>query len=85
MKLKIRDQVKDMDVVTVSLVENFTNNAKMFHCPTCRNPIFQYKGRLVKILPGYTPTKIPTIHRCSNRSCGVKYLIVKILSKQVDV
>ena len=85
MKVKIRNVIKDIDVVTVSIVENYTNDFTMFNCPRCRNPVFQYKGRLVSIAPGYAPVEIPVVIQCSNASCRQKYLIDRILSRQIDV
>ena len=82
MKILIREQIKDIDVITVAIAENFTNNMKMFNCPTCKNPVFQYKGRLVSIIPGFAPTEVPTIVQCSNSNCRQKYLISIILSRQ---
>ena len=81
MKISVRDQIKDIDVVTVTLVEHRGSGFKMFNCPTCKNPIFQYKGRLVSIVPGYTPTKIPVVKQCSNNNCRQKYLLSTIVSK----
>ena len=85
MKISIRDKAIDIDVITVSIVETSGNSLIMFNCPICRTPVFQCKGRLVSLLPGYIPTEIPTIHRCSNSSCKQKYLIKTILSRQVFV
>ncbi len=85
MKILIRKEIRDIDVVTISIVENFTDFFKMFNCPTCKNPLFQYKGRLVSIIPGAVPTLIPVIIQCSNNNCKQKYLISSILSREVFV
>ena len=82
MRILIREEIKDIDVVTVAIVENYTDNFKMFNCPTCKNPIFQYKGRLVAILPGYAPTEVPIVIQCSNSNCRQKYLLKTIVSRQ---
>jgi hypothetical protein len=83
MRVLIREEVKDIDVVTIAIVENFTDNFKMFNCPTCKNPVFQYKGRLVSIIPGYAPTEIPILIQCSNSQCRQKYLLSAIFSREV--
>ena len=85
MKILIREEIKDIDVVTVAVVENYTDNFKMFNCPTCKNPVFQYKGRLVSIIPGYAPTEIPVVIQCSNTNCRQKYLLSTILARQIFI
>lgn len=85
MKIKLISGHKDIDVITVSVVENWGENFKMFNCPTCKNPIFQYRGKMISIVPGYTPTEVPFVTQCSNASCRQKYLVKSILSREVFV
>lgn len=82
MKIELITGVTDIDVVTVAIVENLTVNFKMFNCPTCRNPLFQYKGSLISILPGFAPAQVPIILQCSNSRCKQKYLVKTIYSRE---
>jgi len=81
MKLKIRDTVQDIEVTTITLIENYQGGHKMWNCPTCKRPIFQYRGRVVSLVPGEVPVEIPILLQCSN--CKQKYLIKTILSRMV--
>ena len=74
--------VSTTEATTVVLVET-TNNSdwKMWHCNTCRSPLFRHKGKLVSLSPGYVPSEIPVQHQCSNTRCKQNYLIEKILSR----
>ena len=85
MKIELITGTKDIDVVTVAIVENLTENWKLFNCPTCKNPVFQYRGQMVAIVPGYAPAEIPIVLQCSNKDCRQKYLIKTILSRTFDV
>ena len=45
----------------------------IFYCPSCRNPILQYQGETVLILPGLSPTKLPLLVKCKNKNCERVY------------
>lgn len=47
---------------------------QMFYCPSCRYPILQYKGDVVTILPGDSPSQLPLVVQCKGRNCGKKYV-----------
>lgn len=63
------------EYTSVTIKENPDKDFKIFYCHQCRYPVFQYMGDVVQILPGMTPTKVPTMHQCKGRNCGIKYLI----------
>jgi hypothetical protein len=71
-------RVVDVDVTSVVLVATPDNRLKMFFCPNCQNPVVQYNGQVVQILPGAVPTDIPILVQCSNRNCRTKYLFERI-------
>ena len=73
MKILIKEGIKYIDVITVAIIRNDSEQFKMWNCPTCKNPVFQYKGNVINIVPGYAPTEIPIITQCNN--CKQKYLI----------
>lgn len=85
MKILIRETVKDVDVVSVTILENRSDNYKMWNCPTCKNPVFQYKGDVISITPGETLVEIPIIIQCSNSNCRQKYLLKTVVSREVFV
>ena len=82
MKIQIKDSVKDIEVITITIVESL-GHYKMWNCPTCKNAVFQYRGRVIKLVPGEVPVEIPIILQCSN--CGQKYLLSTILSRDVEM
>ena len=84
MKINIFQGTKDLDVITVSIVENL-GYWKMWNCPTCKAPVFQYKGRILSIVPGFVPTEVPILVQCSNRECRQKYLISTIFSRNTFI
>ena len=84
MKFQIRGQSVDVDLTSVILEynpildENETlESLILWHCPICNQPLFQYSGKVIMIVPGKTPTKIPVIVNCEK--CHHKYLINSIL------
>lgn len=44
---------------------------RMFFCPNCQAPLLQYKGKIVAIVPGFTPSPLPMIRKCDG--CKMKY------------
>lgn len=77
----IRGKSISLDVTSVVLeydpkMATLPENLILWHCPICNQPLFQYSARLVMIIPGMTPTKIPVIHICSK--CKKRYLINSI-------
>ena len=81
MKITTKDNIKNIEVTTITLVES-NHHWKMWNCPTCKNPLFRYKGKVLSIEPGEVPTDIPVLTQCGNRSCKHNYLINKILSRE---
>ena len=74
-----------MDVTSVILeydpkIADSTENLILWHCPICNQPLFQYSARLVMIIPGMTPTKLPIIIAC--QKCKKRYLINSIAEKR---
>jgi len=59
-------------VYTVWLVASDDDRWKMYHCPDCRNFLFQYKGDLVAEAPGEAPLHYPVMIQCKNPACGRK-------------
>lgn len=52
------------------------NIAHMFFCYNCQNPIAQYIGRVLRIIPGSTPLSLPVLLKCR---CGKVFQIEDIL------
>ena len=76
-----KGEIKDVEVVTIGIVENYAGYYIAHHCSKCGRVLFQYKGRQVIELPGETPVQIPIILQCSNPTCSQKYLLSTILSR----
>lgn len=81
MRIQLITGEREIDVTTVSIVENYEDNWKMWNCPTCKNPVFQYRGKVIQILPGFIPTEVPVLVQCGNSSCRQKYFIKTILAR----
>ena len=68
MEVTILERKQNIQVtsVIIGLDKNDPNGEMlhMFFCPNCQNPICQYKGRLVSIMPGASPLKLPVLIRC---------------------
>ena len=77
-------QTMDLDVTSVILKDAGDNRLRMFFCMNCQNPILQYiGGKIVQVLPGAVPAKLPTIVQCNNRNCRTKYLFERIVSREM--
>lgn len=84
MRFRIKGKIADLDVTTVVLEYNpniiqkdMPEGLMLWHCPIDNQPLFQYSGKQVMIIPGRVPTKLPVIAQCSK--CKTKYLIVSII------
>jgi uncharacterized protein with PIN domain len=80
MKFHIRGKEIEEDVTSVVLqfkAEDSLESLLLWHCPICTEPLFQFSGKMISIIPGSTPTKIPVIVDC--RKCKNKYLINSIV------
>lgn len=75
----MEDKQIRQEYTTVTLKENPDKEFKIFYCHQCRYPVFQYKGDVVQILPGMSPTRVPTMHQCKGRNCGIKYQITPLV------
>ena len=73
MKGKIKGKDVNIEVITVVLNHDKSDNINIFHCPYCGNKMIQFKGNIAQILPGEVPMKLPTILRCSNNKCRRNY------------
>ncbi len=81
MKFQIQGKIADLTVTTVVLEYTPTKDNPegliLWHCPIDNQPLFQYSGRQVMIIPGMVETKLPLIHQCPR--CKTKYLIVSVI------
>ena len=84
MRFRIQGKPVDISVVSVVLEYNPTIVQKddpeglmLWHCPIDNTPLFQYSGKMVMIIPGMVPTKLPVIHQCGK--CKTRYLIISIV------
>lgn len=59
-------------IYTIFVVASDDDTWKIYHCPDCRNAIFQYKGDLVREMPGLVESKCPVLTQCKNPNCGRK-------------
>lgn len=77
MDVIILDKKKNIKVTSVIIGhdEEDEKNEKlhMFFCPNCQNPICQYIGRIVRIIPGSTPLTLPVLLKCLR--CGKVYQV----------
>lgn len=82
MKFTIRGVKSEIDVTSVVLeyderLADELDNLILWHCPICNQPLFQYSGSMIAILPGMTPTKVPILVNCDK--CKKKYMINSIV------
>lgn len=84
MRFSILGKIADVNVTTVVLEANQNIIQKdspegllMWHCPIDNQPLFQYSGRQVMIVPGMVPTPLPILHEC--QKCRTKYLIISMI------
>lgn len=81
MKVIIKDNTEDIKVTTITLARDVQDpdgyRLKMFHCPTCGNPVIQFKGRVIYMMPGGAPVSMGTVAMCSK--CKNRYLFDAIL------
>jgi len=78
MRALVKDEVKEIQVTTVTLGHDYTDKFGMklyiFHCIRCGSPIIQFKGNIIDILPGIVPASLPLILQCNNSRCKHKYM-----------
>jgi hypothetical protein len=84
MDFKIGGVNRHVEVTTIVLEYNpnliqkdTVEGLMLWHCPIDNTPLFQYSAKMVAIMPGMIPTKIPVIHQCPK--CKTKYLISQII------
>ena len=68
-------------VVSVWLINDGDTQWRMYHCPDCRNAIFQYKGDIVAEVPGGAELEYPILIQCKNPNCGRRVLICYVTSQ----
>jgi len=77
----IKGIVVEIPVTSVWLQRDITDpqgyNLKMFFCPNCQNPLIQYKGNVIQIVPGEGPYKVGTVLQCKN--CKSRYMFHDVL------
>jgi hypothetical protein len=82
---KTRGISVDIDLTTVVLEYDFNASDKetnliMWHCPVCANPVIQFGGRMVAILPGIVPSSHPPLLALCQK-CKHKYLFTIITTR----
>lgn len=70
-------------VYTIWLVQRWSNDWTLYHCPDCRNPIFEYKGDLIAEIPGEIQQGFPIRVQCKNPNCGRKVVIMEALEQVI--
>ena len=58
-------------------------NWHMFYCADCRNPVMQYKGEIIEIIPGLEESHLPFIVMCSNVNCQKLYNFIWVLKSEL--
>lgn len=76
-KLRIKKYTTSITLVKTN--ESLYDGWHMFFCCDCKNPVFQYKGEVVKIIPGEKETLTPIAVQCSNPECRRKYQVDSII------
>lgn len=84
MDFTVQGKKISLDVTTIvleynpNIIQNDSPEGLMlWHCPIDNQPLFQYSARMVMVIPGMIPTKLPVIHQCSK--CRTKYLVISII------
>jgi hypothetical protein len=84
MNFRIRGVPTDIEVTTVvleynpNIVQNDSPEGLMlWHCPIDNQPLFQFSGRQVMIIPGMVPTRLPILNQCPK--CKQKYLVIAMV------
>lgn len=75
--------INDVQITSVILHRDKTDKEHtklyLFHCIRCGNPVVQYQGFIVNILPGMAPIELPIVVRCNNSSCKHKYAMSAVV------
>jgi len=70
MKVKIKEAIHELQVTHVTLSHDLDDiectKMYMFFCPRCQNPLVQYQGYVVSIMPGKSPIPLPVYIKCPN-------------------
>ena len=81
MDVIILKTAKHIDVTSVILTadphDKLGKDLHMFFCFNCQNPIAQYIGKIIRIVPGSTPLSLPILLKCLR--CGKIYQMEDIL------
>lgn len=81
MDVLVLDKRKQIDVTSVIISSDPKDKLgevlHMFFCYNCQNPIAQYIGKVLRIVPGSTPLSLPVLLKCLR--CGKVYQIEDIL------
>jgi RNase P subunit RPR2 len=68
MLVTIKNIPKEIKVTNVTLSYDIDDikedKLKMFFCYNCQNPVAQYQGEVLSIMPGATPVRLPIIVKC---------------------
>lgn len=64
---------------------------KMFYCPSCRVPVIQYQGDVIRIVPGNHPYTPKTVIKCKGslkdddgiwEECGMYYSFMAVVNNK---
>lgn len=70
MQVVIKEATHELQVTHVTLSYDLDDLNKdkmyMFFCFRCKNPIVQYQGSVVSIMPGKSPIPLPVYVKCIN-------------------
>lgn len=81
MDVIILDKKKNIKVTSVIIQNDDMDKNKemlhMFFCYNCQNPIAQYIGNVLRIVPGSTPLSLPILLKCLR--CGKVYQMEDII------
>ena len=81
MDVIIIDKKRSLKVTSVVIGRDLNDlegeKLHMFFCYNCQNPICQYIGKVISILPGSTPLSLPILLKCGR--CGKIYQITDII------
>lgn len=74
--LTVTGQLRQKKKICTIIIEYNDEQWHFFYCNDCRNPVFQYKGDVIKTIPGLSVSTTPILNMCSNNQCQKIYNIV---------
>jgi len=95
MHVMIRNESKELFVTSVTLATDPRDidgsEINPFYCFRCQNFIGKFQGRVLGIMPGFSPVQLPFLFTCDNQrrnfetvlnpkgTCGMTYIFQSIL------